>query len=140
MRRKRFQKGSVQARRHGRIKVWVGQWWESGSRRSKVLGKCSELTKGQADVQIATILNDVNASAGHDPVQIYTFEKYLDEVFLPTCRRKWKESTRMTSEQIILTHLKPAFGPKLMDTIRREDMQAFLDEKARSFSFSVVGH
>jgi integrase len=140
MRRKRFQKGSVQTRRHGRVKVWVAQWWEDGSRRSKVLGKCSELTRAQAEVELATRLNTVNASAGHQPVQIYTFEKYLEDVFLPTCRRKWKESTRMTSEQIILTHLNPAFGPKLMGTITREEMQVFLDEKAQSFSFSVVGH
>ena len=30
MRRKRFQKGSVRPRKHGRNKVWVAQWWEDG--------------------------------------------------------------------------------------------------------------
>ena len=46
----------------------------------------------------------------------------------------------MTSEQIILTHLKPDFGGKLISGIKREDMQTFLDKKAQSFSFSVVAH
>ena len=39
MRRKRFLKGSVRPRQHGRRKVWVTQGWEDGCRRSKVLGK-----------------------------------------------------------------------------------------------------
>ena len=35
MRRKRFLKGSVRPRQHGRRKVWVAQWWEmdAGDRR-----------------------------------------------------------------------------------------------------------
>ncbi len=32
----------------------------------------------------------------------------MDEVFLPVYRRKWKESTRMSSESAIQTHLFPA--------------------------------
>src|SRR3954463_5684956 len=30
MRRRRFQKGSVRPRKHGRTKVWVAQWSENG--------------------------------------------------------------------------------------------------------------
>ena len=33
MRRKRYQKGSVRSRKHGKTKVWVGQWWEDGRKR-----------------------------------------------------------------------------------------------------------
>src|SRR5439155_3413289 len=43
MRRKRFQRGSLRQRKHGRVRVWVAQWWENGSRRSKVLDKCAQV-------------------------------------------------------------------------------------------------
>ncbi len=46
MRRRRFQKGSLQARKHGRNRVWVGCYWEGGGRRSKVLG-CYKWAKGK---------------------------------------------------------------------------------------------
>ena len=49
MRRKRFMKGSLRQRKHGRNRLWLAQWWEDGSRRTKVLGKCTEFTKGQAE-------------------------------------------------------------------------------------------
>lgn len=44
MRQKRFQKGSVRPRKHGKNKVWVAQWWEEDRRKkSKVLGRCGRL-------------------------------------------------------------------------------------------------
>lgn len=46
----------------------------------------------------------------------------------------------MTSEQIISTHLIPAFGHHQLRSITREQMQDFLDEKAQTLSRSVVGH
>jgi integrase len=140
MRRKRFMKGSVRARRHGSTKVWVGQWWENGHRRSKVLGKCSEMTKGEAEVALNDIIGPLNRHAGHKQVPVHTFGKYLDDAFLPACRRKWKESTRMTTEERMKFHLKPEFGKRLLRTITREEMQSFLDQKARHFSRSVVAH
>src|SRR5689334_10069173 len=45
MRRKRFQKGSVRPRKHGRTKVWVAQWAENGGNRSKVLGRVADMAK-----------------------------------------------------------------------------------------------
>src|SRR5579884_90800 len=129
MRRKRYQKGSVGERKHGRRKVWVAQWWEQGIRRSKVLGHCSEITKSQADALMASILQPLNEAAGQRQVAVYTFGAYLDQSYLPVCRRKWKESTRMTTESTINFHLRPALGPLVMRNITREQLQAFLDEK-----------
>jgi integrase len=140
MRLKRFQKGSVRPRKHGRHKVWVAQWWEDGRRKSKVLGKCSEISKSQADIMMAAILEPLNERAGKRQPPVYTFKRYVEDVFLPVCRRKWKESTRMTSEPTIQTHLTPAFGSRLMSEISRDDMQAFLDQKAKTHSQSIVAH
>lgn len=140
MRRKRFQKGSVCCRKHGKVKVWVGQWWEDGHKRSKVLGKCSEMNKGLAEVAMATILRPMNEAAGIRQTPVFTFRQYLDEVFLPVCHRKWKESTRMTSEPTIQRHLVPAFGSRMLIEITRDDLQSFLDRKAKTHSGSIVGH
>lgn len=140
MRRKRYQKGSVRPRKHGRHKVWVCQWWVDGQRKSRVLGRCADMPKSEADSRMALILDQANADAGHPEKPIYTFGVYVEEVFLPLCRRKWKESTRMTTEPRIMFHILPVFGPQLLRSITREQLQSFLDGKARTLSRSVVDH
>lgn len=140
MRLKRFQKGSVRPRKHGKNKVWVAQWWEDGKKRSKVLGHCSEIGKGEAEAKMAVILKEQNEQAGQMQRPVYTFGVYLEQVFLPICHRKWKESTRMTTEPRMLHHLKPAFGAQTLRSITRDQMQAFLDQKAEKFSRSIVDH
>jgi hypothetical protein len=95
MRRKRYQKGSVSSRKHGKNKVWVGQWWEDGQKKSRVLGRCTEMRKSEAEANMAVILKPQNEVAGQTQKPVYTFGVYLEQVFLPMCHRKWKESTRM---------------------------------------------
>ncbi len=140
MRRKRYQKGSVRPRKHGRNKVWVAQWWVDGKRRSKVLGRCADMPKSEAEARMALILEPTNVGAGHPEKPVYTFGVYVEEVFLPLCRRKWKESTRMTTEPRFNFHLLPAFGPVLLKSMTRDQLQGFLDEKAKELSRSVVDH
>ena len=140
MRRKRFQKGSLQARKHGRHRVWVAFWWEDGSRRSKVLGLCSKMTKGEAESAMAAILHPINEGTARGPRQVHTFGQFVEDVYLPHGRRGWKESTAGTSEQIIRKHLLPEFANGLLHTIRRDQLQDFLDRKAAELSFSVVAH
>jgi integrase len=140
MRRKRFQKGSLQARKHGRHRVWVACWWEDGGRKSKVLGFCSQMGKGEAEWALSAMLHPINSGVTQMAKPVYTFEQFITEVYLPFCRRSWKESTAGTSEQIVNTHLITAFGPMLLQAIRRDDMQDFLGRKALELSSSVVAH
>jgi integrase len=140
MRRKRFQKGSLQKRKHGKHRVWVAFWWEGGSRRSKVLGRCSQMSKAEAESVVSAILRDINSGVAHTTKSVYTFERYTNEVYLPFCRRSWKESTAGTSEQIIKSHLIPELGKDLLHTIRREKLQDFLDRRAMDLSSSPVKH
>jgi integrase len=140
MRRKRYQNGSVRPRKHGKIKVWVAQWRENGNKRSKVLGRCAEIPKSQAQAMLAQILQPINEFAGHRRIAVSTFKQYVETVFLPAYRHKWRESTRSTSEPDILRYLVPVFGDRLMETITREQMQEFLQERAKQLSSSVVGH
>ena len=140
MRRKRFLKGSVRPRQHGHRRVWVAQWWEDGRRRSKVLGKCSEISKSQADAMMASILQPLNQGSGQAAPPRYSFSEYVEDVFLPVHRRKWKESTRTTSEHTIRRHLLPPLGDRRLSEIGREDLQLLLDDKAKTHSASVVAH
>jgi hypothetical protein len=140
MRRRRYLKGSLRPRKHGKTRVWVAQWWEDGQRRSKVLGKFADMPKSEAEAQLDSILKPLNAGAGRISKPGYTFSGYLEDVFLPLCRRKWKESTRMTTEPRMLYHLKPAFGGQSLRSITRDQLQDFLDEKALTLSRSIVDH
>ena len=140
MRRKRFQKGSLQARKHGRHRVWVAVWWEDGSRRSKVLGRCSQMSKAEAESALSAMLRDINSGVTRMAKPVYTFEQFINGVYLPFCRRSWKESTAGTSEQIVKSHLIPEFGKQLLHAIRREELQDFLDRKALDLSSSPVAH
>src|SRR5713101_4344068 len=81
MRRKRFQKGSLQARKHGRHRMWVACWWEDGSRRSKVLGRYSQMGKGEAEAVLSAILRPVNSGVSQMAKPVYTFEQFINEVY-----------------------------------------------------------
>ena len=140
MRRKRFQKGSLQSRKHGRHRVWVVCWWEDSSRRSKVLGRCAQMPKGEAETVLSDLLRTINSGATKGVKPVYTFKQFVENVYLPFGRRSWKESTASTSEQIVKTHVVPEFGHCLLHAIRREELQDFLDRKAPHHSSSVVSH
>jgi hypothetical protein len=74
MRQKRFQKGSVRPRKHGKNKVWVAQWWEDGHKKSKVLGRCTTMGKSEAEAAMAVILKPQNEDAGQTQKPIYEQE------------------------------------------------------------------
>jgi len=140
MRRKRFQRGSLQARKHGRYRVWVACYWEEGGRRSKVLGRCSQMGRGEAEAALSAILQPINSGVAKGPRTLYTFNQFIEKVYLPFCRRTWKESTAGTSEQIVKTHLIPEFGKVLLPAIQRGELQDLLDRKAQELSSSPVRH
>jgi integrase len=140
MRRKRFQKGSLQSRKHGRHRVWVAFWYQSDGKHSKVLGRASQMTKSDAEAVLSAILRPINCGAAQGAKPVYTFEQFIKDVYLPFCRRNWKESTAGTSEQIVQTHLVPELGGCLLHGIRREELQDLLDRKALELSSSVVSH
>jgi len=140
MRRKRFQRGSLQARKHGRYRVWVACYWEEGGRRSKVLGRCSQMGRGEAEAAMSAILQPINSGVARGPRTLHTFDQFIEKVYLPFCRRTWKESTAGTSEQIVKTHLIPEFGKVLLPAIQRGELQDLLDRKAQELSSSPVRH
>src|SRR5579875_1088751 len=141
MRRQRFQRGSLRPRKRNGKRYWYAQWREEGRLRSKELGLCSEMTKGEAEAILAEILRPINENAGGRALpQAFTFETFVRSVFLEVRRRQWKASTAMTAEALITTHLLPELGPLPLKSITREQMQKVLDAKARNLAESVVNH
>ena len=71
---------------------------------------------------------------------VYTLGKFIEAVYLPVSRRKWKASTTMTTEALI-AFIFAELGPLLIDELDRHDLQELLDRKAASgLSRSVVNH
>jgi integrase len=120
--------------------MWVAFWWENGIRKCKTLGRQSQMTKADAEAALADILRPVNSGSLQGPRPVYTFKQYVTDQYLPFYRRGWKESTASTSEQIVATHLIPELGDRLLQFIRREELQNVLDGKAMELSYSPVAH
>ena len=133
--RKRYQHGSL--RKVGRS--WVAQWWENGRRRKETLGYAQGMSRAQAQIALAAKLAPLNqAKLQSTPTR---FGEFVDMLFLPFYRRKWKESTASTTEERIRHHLVNRYKERHLTTFTRTQLQDFLDEKAdQGLSTSTVDH
>ena len=62
MRRRRFQKGSLQLRKHGDRRVWVVLYYDNkGKRRYHTIGFASDMNKGTADEKRQEFMREINA-------------------------------------------------------------------------------
>src|SRR3984957_923947 len=127
----RYSKGGV-CQQRGR---WKGLWYENGLKKSKILGLCKAMTKGEAREAVAKIIRDLNRNGSSA-----TFGAFVEGPYFDFYTRKWKPSTAENNKQRIRTHLVTALGDRELTEIRRDDLQAFLDEKGPRLSFSVVDH
>lgn len=132
--RRRFQKGSLQKVRG----TWVARWREEGQRKARLLGRISQMTKAQAQSELAAIVAPLNSN--REPSEQTSFGDFVQHVYLPFYRRKWKRSTIMTNEDRLSNHLTSDFEARSLRSFDRDELQALLDRKARTLSFSVVAH
>lgn len=133
--RRRFQKGSLQKVRG----AWVARWWQDGERKVRILGQLSRMTKAQAQSELTVILAPINSRRG-EPSEQQSFGDFVQHVYLPFYRRKWKRSTVMTNEDRLAHHLTSEFAPRSLGSFGRDELQSFLDGNGRTLSFSVVDH
>ena len=75
-----------------------------------------------------------------EPSEQSSFGDFVQQVYLPFYRRKWKRSTVMTNEDRLAHHLTSEFGSRSLGSFNRDELQAVLDRKGRTLSFSVVDH
>jgi site-specific recombinase XerD len=130
--RKRYQQGSVTKSSDGRY--WIGKYREDGRHKTKLLGKIREITKSQAQEKFAEFIKPL-ADISPD----VTLKSFVEDVYFPFHRRKWKESTSMTNEDRIRHHILAGFGDRKLGSFTRDELQGFLDSKS-SLSFSTVDH
>ena len=70
-----------------------------------------------------------------------TVAEFLEQVYLPFYRGKWKESTAGTSENRLRHHIGKELGTQRLEDLTLAPLQQFLEQKAASgLSFSVVDH
>lgn len=134
--RRRFQKGSLQ-KVDG---MWIARWREDGIRKARTLGRVSSMSKAKAQAEVAVMLAPINLRFS-SPAETCTFGDFVEQIYLPFYRRKWKGSTAKENEGRIRHHLCGEFAAESLRRFRRDDLQALLDRKATlGRSFSVVDH
>ena len=144
MRRRRFQKGSLQLRKHADRRVWVVLYYDNrGERRYHTLGWATEMNKGQADEKRQEFMRGINGGEGRSSGSIRppTVAEFLEQVYLPFYLGKWKESTAGTSENRIRHHIVKELGSHRLEDLTLATLQQYLERKAETgLSFSVVDH
>src|SRR5260370_5300510 len=98
------------------------------------------MTLMEARLALAEILRPLNEATAGAPFIPYTLGQFVNDVYLPHCRRTWKTSTAYTSEHTVRLHLLPEFGDRLLTSVTRIDMQNLLEAKAKRLAKSVVAH
>ena len=135
MRKSRYQKGSVKKQR-GR---WVALWWDNHSRKSRVIGLVKNMTKSEARAVVSGIIEEMNAKRQANTA--WRFGEFVTEVYFSYYGRKWKASTRVNNMNRVSIHLVERLGARELGSFRRDELQDFLDEKAKAgLSFSTVDH
>jgi integrase len=138
---RRYQKPSPKRVKIGRQWVWKLQYRDLQMvPRTKVLGTCEEMTRPQAELATAEILRPINSEITREKPVPVSFGEFVRDVYLPVSRGRWKRSTAMTTEPRINLHLVRALDERPIGNITRQDLQAVLEEKAQTLSFSVVHH
>lgn len=140
MRRRRYQRGCLKPRKRRGKLYWYAQWKEGGQKKSQELGLCSRVTRADAESLLASILRPINTQAGQNQTEIFTFKSFLEKVYLPIFRQKWKASTAETEEYRLEAHLVRNIGDQLLHRIDRDRLQAVLNGAARSVGRDVLDH
>jgi integrase len=138
--RQRHQKGSLQIRQHGKRKMWVLLYRDGSTRKYATLGLYSKMSKSDAEAKRDELIAEANARNAQAPDPDITFGRFLEGIALPFLRSKWKRSTAATTENRIDHHLKAKFGEEKLSALSLKGLQAFLGEKAKTLSRSVVAH
>jgi len=134
--RRRYREGSLK-KQDG---YWVAMWWEDGHRRSRHLGKVSELTKADARGELAKLTAPVNLRYFPASVRC-TLGDFIEHIFLPFYRRKWKPSTAGSNEYRLTAHVVPGMGTRTVGSFTRDELQDYLEQKAdQGLSYSLVAH
>jgi integrase len=71
---------------------------------------------------------------------VFTFKNFLERVYLPIFREKWKASTTETEEYRLRAHLVKTIGDQLLHRVDRDRLQTVLNGAARAVGRDVLDH
>ena len=142
MRRRRHQKGSLQEKTHGKRRVWVVQYYDAeGHHRYHTIGRMCDLNKSQAKEEQDKFMRTINGgNAEPHTVRPVLVSEFVNQVYLPFYRGKWKRSTKDTSENRICAHIIRDLGNEQMVHLSTTALQAYLERKAVTRGFATVDH
>lgn len=96
--------------------------------------------RAEAQSRLAEILQPINAGPVEPAEAEMTLKEFVEGVYLPFYRVKWKRSTATTNEQRVKVYLIPTYGERPLSSFNREEFQTFLNQKAQTYSHSIVAH
>ena len=143
MRRKRYQRGSLQRVKQGGRYVWVVKYYDkNGRRRQTTLGQAARMTKAEAQVERERFMATINEDAPEEVCRRdpSTLSEFIDGTYLPFKRRRWKLSTAVTTEDRVKRHIIEEIGDRTINSLDRDALQELLDRKAGQLVASVVDH
>ena len=144
LRKRRFQKGSLQQVRRGKAKRWVVLYYNTaGKRQFHTLRGAGSMTKGQAEQEREEFMRTVNGcdQPDTDGLRPVLLREFIEQKYLVFQRKKWKASTAGTSENRIEHHIVKGIGDNAMSDFTLTSLQGFLERKADDgLSFSTVDH
>ena len=120
----------------------------NGKGRTKSLGKrqgATKVTKSRAWEQLAEILKPINAAVGTVSADC-TVKEFIEDVYLPFYRRKWRPLTAESRTDSVNRHIVGAFGDRTLSSLKRDEMQMWLDslvtkaDGSKRMAFTTVDH
>jgi hypothetical protein len=142
MRRRRYQKESLQERRHRKKRVRVAQYYDAeGHHRYHTLGRMADLTKSQAEQSQSAFMRTMNGGDDPEPgrTRSVLVTEFVNQVYLPFQRGKWRGSTAETSDQRIRAHIIQDLGNQQMEGFHAEDIAGVFGRKSSHLIFLSSG-
>ena len=98
------------------------------------------MPRADAEALLASIVRTLNGENGQIPVELFTFKSFVEKVYLPIYREKWKASMAETEEYRLRAHLVKSIGDQLLHRIDRDRLKAVLNGAARTVGHDVLDH
>src|SRR5215469_16019607 len=137
-----MQRGSLKAVLFRGVKVWRLQWRENKRGRTRILGRCVDMSRAEAEAERKKLLEPLNTRVAAAETSSVTLQRYVEDEYLTVKARVWKGSTRTTTEQLIERYILQDLGARTLSSVTRKELQAHLDRHAEKLqlSESIVGH
>jgi integrase len=97
------------------------------------------MTKSQAREEIGKILAEIRQRTAQPVSPQITLKDFVEDIFLPFYRRKWKRVTNESRSDSINRYIVGAFGNRQLASLTRDELQQFLDDR-RHLAYSMVDH